>query len=516
MRSAQAELEARCDGLLARIDGLGSGGIGHLDRVSTLVKAERKYLSNSALTSEAGLLCSNVAFFEALVAIVSWLGTGRLRSRSEPSPPQDTLNTAARLLHRVSYASASPSPSHVSVDVVCANLWIKARAGSVASARLDGDTDVHSSSEDGDSDDDDPPVARDAKVPADPFSSLRIVRQAKALVEAAKQHLFHYKPPTVLICFMMGNTAIDTSSISVADLEPLSLPELDPMDALLVDTLTAIGVHVCLGLNHFKHVVQQTNSSIVNYSSTPSTLPLHPSFYLAPLLNLDISTLISLVSDICHRFPLVPNHLYDVHGLQIQQTGERARPLLPRLLRALEGRQLVVTRMAFTRFLGIADKIAGPLERARVIALFDRDGMVKEDMDALARITATDGSWKDDLLREDAYMRPLVRRIKVVPDAPSDRFLQLLTDGKTPPLERRSKGKSNRQQSGKSVNPSASISPLKLSEINVAIFGTGDALRATTITANEGLVRSFEMHLAGVSVFLHEPRSLIEARKGGY
>ncbi|NWR07171.1 CG025 protein, partial [Paradoxornis webbianus] len=76
----------------------------------------------------------------------------------------------------------------------------------------------------------------------------------------------------------------------------------------------------------------------------------------------------------------------------------------------------------------------------------------------------------------------LVERINVVPDQPSDRALGLVASS-------------------------------KINSRSLAIFGTGDTLKAITMTANSGFVRAAANQGVRFSVFVHQPRALTERKE---
>ncbi|XP_034985417.1 UPF0415 protein C7orf25 homolog isoform X1 [Zootoca vivipara] len=76
----------------------------------------------------------------------------------------------------------------------------------------------------------------------------------------------------------------------------------------------------------------------------------------------------------------------------------------------------------------------------------------------------------------------LLERISVVPDQPSERALRLV--------------------------PSS-----KINSRSLTIFGTGDALKAITMTANSGFVRAAANQGVRFSVFVHQPRALTESKE---
>ncbi|XP_028831482.1 UPF0415 protein C7orf25 homolog [Denticeps clupeoides] len=83
---------------------------------------------------------------------------------------------------------------------------------------------------------------------------------------------------------------------------------------------------------------------------------------------------------------------------------------------------------------------------------------------------------------EKARAKELLARVKVVPDQPSERTQRLVMSSK---VNRRS----------------------------LMIFGTGDTLRAVTMTANSGFVRAAANQGMRYSVFIHQPRALTEGKE---
>ncbi|KAF4020221.1 hypothetical protein G4228_011703 [Cervus hanglu yarkandensis] len=82
--------------------------------------------------------------------------------------------------------------------------------------------------------------------------------------------------------------------------------------------------------------------------------------------------------------------------------------------------------------------------------------------------------------RERAAM--LIKRINVVPDQPSERALKLVASS-------------------------------KINSRSLTIFGTGDTLKAITMTANSGFVRAANNQGVKFSVFIHQPRALTESKE---
>nr|XP_056713706.1 UPF0415 protein C7orf25 homolog [Euleptes europaea] len=76
----------------------------------------------------------------------------------------------------------------------------------------------------------------------------------------------------------------------------------------------------------------------------------------------------------------------------------------------------------------------------------------------------------------------LLERINVVPDQPSERALRLVLSS-------------------------------KINSRSQTIFGTGDMLKAVTMTANSGFVRAAANQGVKFSVFIHQPRALTESKE---
>eukprot|EP00061_Rhincodon_typus_P007677 g29616.t1 len=83
---------------------------------------------------------------------------------------------------------------------------------------------------------------------------------------------------------------------------------------------------------------------------------------------------------------------------------------------------------------------------------------------------------------EKARAQKLLQEITVVPDQPSERASRLEASA-------------------------------KINSRSIAIFGTGDALKAITMTANSGFVRAADNQGVKFSVFIHQPRALTESKE---
>lgn len=91
-----------------------------------------------------------------------------------------------------------------------------------------------------------------------------------------------------------------------------------------------------------------------------------PSIHDVRRVNLDITTLFALVSNLCHGHCEL---VFQEKILTQQATEERSHPLLPELLNFLIGKQLFVCKTALSDFQTILSTVGGPLEKQRALTL---------------------------------------------------------------------------------------------------------------------------------------------------
>ena len=246
-----------------------------------------------------------------------------------------------------------------------------------------------------------------------------IVKQALGLKRAAFLNQFHFKEPEIEYKFL---------SMQSKDFPPVVL-----------NSLTAIGIKVSFGLNE--------NTKLDGYH------------YLTNTVNLDVTTLIAMVSDISHRFATIPAEAFDSKPLVMQRAMEANSQILPALSKIFKGRKLVCCLAAFEKFREIVSTIGGPFEQSRAKYLFpDKDLGIRTD---LVRNEVESLGWS----------------IEVVPN-------------KVP----------------------ANFGTKTLIDLNTNIFGTGNAMKISTISSNQGFKRSLEHAGGSESILIHEPRGLIEQK----
>jgi hypothetical protein len=332
----------------------------------------------------------------------------------------------------------------VKVDVVAESglVWIRVNARNAKGLRHE----IAGLEEDSDFDSDNDMVD-------DSTENLAIFRKARALMASADRHLVHFRKPMVVYAFMRITPGEDQY-----------------VDEQIIDKLSNLGITV------------YTKSE---FCSTNTTLPGRPCT-ISPLaitekLNLDVSTVLALISELVHRRGVTPSM---VHGdaLQLQATQELSQPILPVLATLLDKKQLFVTKSALDKLNSIVSIVGGEKEKARFDYMLGK----------------TNSSSYDLWLNYDAD--PSYLRLTVMEDKPTERFLRLLD----PPdsLEQRT----SRLNNGRKIRS-------KFNTFHVNVFGTGDANKMTTVTSIAWMRRALaDAGLAGVAIVEHEPRSLAEQK----
>lgn len=249
----------------------------------------------------------------------------------------ETLPDVTAVLSRVHLPS---SQRHVVVDVVCCQgqTWVKvvARNSKALTVDLNGDGE---------------------------YGCKTLMAQACEYREAAQCHPHNFEPPTVV--FLFSGQVLPTVSAA--------------LDA----------VHVCSeSLDHVLHGTSKLFHHSANKLEIPSSLslpsPAQHSSQDMSRVNLDVTTLICLVSNVCNGSC---NMRLSDPVLSQQAVDEQTSPSLPVIHQFIDDKQCYVCETALKDFRGIVDVVGGPTERQRA----------------------------DDLLG----------RVTVVPDQPSDRATAL-------------------------------------------------------------------------------------------
>jgi len=162
-----------------------------------------------------------------------------------------------------------------------------------------------------------------------------------------------------------------------------------------------------------------------------------------PYVNLDVTALFALVSDLTNGYP---STVFTENVLAMMGEDEQVSPAKAMIEKYLEGKDLFICQTAYDKFDEIVQTIGGPEEKKRSAAF--------------------------------------LKKVKIMPDNPSERSLKLPTGP-------------------------------KIKDTNRIIFGTGETLKATTLTANVSFIRAARERGVEFSVQLHPSRALTERRRIG-
>lgn len=325
-----------------------------------------------------------------------------------------------------------------------------------------------------DDDDDDDDV-----VPVCTFDELPIFKKARTYLECAQAHPVHYKVPVVVFAFMRIQY------------------EEDPFVQRIMDRLEEMGICVYLQ-NH-----QQEGTSIRTrylpaiqkaFGNTNGSLT-------TPKLNLDVSTILAMVSQLSHYGCSVDE--IEGEALQTQASQEASSPILPILEQILgEGKELYMVQSAFDRLKSIMDVVAGPTEIKRYLYIFP---FLRTAPTTTTTSTATAAASPEKIDDDDNLWTTLTPppAITIIPDEPSARFQHLLE----PPLATPSaRGLTSKLNNGRKIRS-------RFSSFHAGIFGTADTLHMTTITAIQWMPAALlEAGLLGSAIVTHPPRSLAEQK----
>lgn len=247
------------------------------------------------------------------------------------------------------------------------------------------------------------------------FGEKSLETQAKLYLNAADANPTNFRPPKIYFVFCKGapqeiTEGLESRGISVKG--------------------TILGENLEINYDNFL-----IDFESLNFDNEQN------SFYENNLVNLDVTALLCLVSNLCHGYC---DFDFEIPVLSEQASEERKSKVLPKLQKFLGGKSLYSCKTAVESFREIVKTIAGPKETKRA--------------------------------------NELLERITIVNDQPSERTLLLCNSG-------------------------------KINERSKIIFGTGDSLKAVTVTANTGFVRAAAQSGEKFDVFIHEARALTENKE---
>ncbi|XP_063965601.1 UPF0415 protein C7orf25 homolog isoform X2 [Lytechinus pictus] len=250
------------------------------------------------------------------------------------------------------------------------------------------------------------------------YGEQNIVQQVAQYQDASRQNLIDFSPPAVHVVFYSGIT--------------------QEVSAELFDLGAVVHGHIYQTEEEMKNM--KPDMPVFQHEEEDSELP-PKSDSIPQAANMDVTTMIALVSDLCHGGS---SYSFNEPVIEELSQQERQKPLLPELENFLKDKELIACETAKHDFQAILETIGGSREKERA--------------------------------------EELLQRLHIVPDQPSSRTLMLAS--------------SNR------IKDRAKV-----------IFGTGDALKMITTTANEAFVRAASKQGVAFSVFIHQSRALTEKKQ---
>ncbi|KAI8981466.1 hypothetical protein BDB01DRAFT_794182 [Pilobolus umbonatus] len=278
------------------------------------------------------------------------------------------------------------------------------------------------------------------------FDNLAIFKKAREYLKCAKMHHVHYRVPIVVFAFMRIRK------------------NEDMFVQRIMDRLAEIGIAVYL----------QDDMHPLPSAYEPLLKHIDMNDITTKSLNLDVSTVLALISELSHC-PCPPDQLTSP-PLVLQAEREIESAALPGLRKSLENKKLFMVQSAFNKLKEIVEVVGGPHEIARFHYLFRKHLGLNLEFDPKLWTILPSMS------------------VNVLEDARSERFFQLLM-----PPPRKSK-----LNNGRKIRT-------RFSEFHAIVFGSGDAYKMTTITTIQWMETSLmDAGITGHFIICHEPRSLAE------
>lgn len=414
--SLQASLQQRisaAQALLQRAEKLYPGAEGH-QKLCGKLRSELRFLrrveAGEVQVKESHLQSTNLTHLTAIV------------------DSAESLEDVSALLHVFTYLDATGCRQTLVVDVVAngGHTWVKA-VGRKAEA-------LHN-----------------IWLGRGHYGDKSIIRQAEDFLQASSQQPVQYRHPVIVFAFYNGVSCpmanrlkdmgisirgdiVAVNTVTTEDEGGEGEQEEEDEDEEEVEEPHADSEE---DEEEESELTRVDRSTVVARLAFPTQVQVEE----CQRINLDITTLITYVSSLCHGRC---HFTFKEPVLTEQAAQERLQQVLPQLDAFMEGKELFACRAAVHDFRVILDTLGGPGEKERA--------------------------------------EKLLARVQVVDDNPSERTLRLL--------------------------PSA-----KINQRSLMIFGTGDSLRAVTMTANSRFVRAAANQGVRYSVFIHQPRALTEGKE---
>ncbi|VDK77517.1 unnamed protein product [Litomosoides sigmodontis] len=198
-----------------------------------------------------------------------------------------------------------------------------------------------------------------------------IIEQAQDYIEMSRTHLYFFKMPKIIFEFVHG------------------VPDL------LQHKLESVGIEVVgdmVDINEFVKMPVDFASCNHTCDSTLSFLEdecQKPKSYAINTVNLDIGSVFTLISSLTHGNGA--NYNYTSRLLSAQAALERKKPALPPLLKAIKDTKLIICQTAYDSVQSILSTVAGPQEKIRAKALFEKVEIVEDHVsERAARLKLSD------------------------------------------------------------------------------------------------------------------------------
>lgn len=191
-------------------------------------------------------------------------------------------------------------------------------------------------------------------------ASRSIIEQARCFMTMALNYPHFYKPPEVVFQFLNGvpdllSERIESCGVIVlGDTVPIGELVILPEDS---DSEPGTSDSECEGS-------YSEDDEILSYEQGNHTL------------NLDITAIFALISALTHENGA--NFRFQSSMLNEQAEFERKSPVLPGILRIMEGKKLIMCRTAFNAVNDILRTVAGPEEKTRAELLFKNVEIVED------------------------------------------------------------------------------------------------------------------------------------------
>ncbi|EFO21331.1 expressed sequence [Loa loa] len=189
-----------------------------------------------------------------------------------------------------------------------------------------------------------------------------VIEQAQNYIEMAQTHLHFFKVPKIIFEFVHG----------VPD---LLQHKLESFGIEVVGDMVNINEFVKLPLDFASYDSDEIYDNTKSFSEDEC---LKDECCVVDAVNLDISTVFALISSLTHENGA--NYNYTSRLLNAQAALERKKPVLPPLLKAIEGTKWLICRTAYDAVQSILSTVAGPEEKIRAKELFEKVEVVEDKL----------------------------------------------------------------------------------------------------------------------------------------